>query len=1077
MFNEELNSLLQKNPLLLVDKIITEYAIKLKQKEYELETYDEVFTFFKKGILEYLKIMFDEIDMENAIFEKRLDSNKQRFIAICLLRLLEANDEFFEQNETFRRKTFILFDEVYKNNIYTQKSANITQQSQGYEKESKLKFFLESQEKQMQEKLNIQSLDNINSFKKNIYSKLFNDISVLIFQPFWPMKLISRESLGNIIKYIDKYVNSEKRDKIENYEIVIDLLNEFTEQAEEFLTSYCIEYIYKPFRIIKSLIESDFDKSQLGISAELVLEKTEKKYPFNLKGSQFKISVIISNLKKGYAFNTNVNIKEHDKSISFEKVKNHIGEVFSDKILVEFGCELIDPKDVQTITFELVWENFKRGKYKKEFELSFNSQNSNVDWDKLELSEPYSWEPVEEEDKLVGRKEILNRLWNSVAIMDRISSFYIYGQKRVGKTSIVKTLNSKLENELRDSCIVLYIEGGEYKDLELCKTISNLGNLICEKITEKDDRFSELAIPKFDGALNPLISFLNKIEYKYPKLRIIFILDEFDEISSDIFIRQEVVDSLFLTVRAISNKKRIGFLLVGGEKMDFIISCQGEKLNKFQSIRVDYFNKSKYLSDFQELARKPVEGIIEFTDKSLEYLYNQTAGNPFFTIIICDKLFKQMIKKRDTHVTEFEMEDAVNELILENNTQIFSHFWEDGIKAKEDKKEEISMNRRKVLIAIGEILQKDNKLNKNTAIEKIMQHDIEENIIKENLEEFVQRQVLYLEDEEYKFKINIFKEWLMENGINNIITTIPDRERYKYKKKEEELAKIKSSELVELQDSWEQFTYNGKQITSDMIRCWLEQFETNIHQRLMFKILQNVQVYSEYNIGIKMVEIYRNITKQEEKNFIWKQIQGKRKRDDILVSYLEDDFSKSGIGYARRFTEKNNILAARAVERLKVINSLEQNEQIKVLLFVDDFIGTGQSICDNLEEFVSDFPEIKEIEVKIYIGIITGFIDGKDKVIEKAQELGLNLDVIICDPLGEENKCFSEKSNIFLSCNERKNAKDICYEYGVRLENKAPYGYGDLGAHVVFPTTCPNDCLPIMWKSDNKFKALFPRKL
>ena len=243
----------------------------------------------------------------------------------------------------------------------------------------------------------------------------------------------------------------------------------------------------------------------------------------------------------------------------------------------------------------------------------------------------------------------------------------------------------------------------------------------------------------------------------------------------------------------------------------------------------------------------------------------------------------------------------------------------------------------------------------------------------------------------------------------------------------------------------------------------------------MFKILQGVTFYSDYSIKLKMKEIYKHIL--ERQNLIWKQEEGRKKRYDILVSYLENNISKSGIEYAKIFVDQNNIYTDNAIEKSRICSTVKQNENIKALLFIDDFIGSGDSISSNLKTFVNDYQEIKELDIKIYIGIITGFLNAKDKIEEVIKDIGINASVYICNPLNEQNKCFDDKSTIFSNQNDRMLAKDICYEQGVKLVKDNPFGYGDCQATVVFPNTCPNDCLPILWASINGWVSIFPRKV
>ncbi len=129
--------------------------------------------------------------------------------------------------------------------------------------------------------------------------------------------------------------------------------------------------------------------------------------------------------------------------------------------------------------------------------------------------------------------------------------------------------------------------------------------------------------------------------------------------------------------------------------MEFILNSQGDALNKFQALRVDYFDKQKRLAEFKELVTKPVAGWkIEFTERAVDKLYEWTAGNPYFTKLLCRDLLKLMVERRDSHITENEVVEAVAVATESVGTNSFMHFWKDGIVESGEKVEEISSLRR-----------------------------------------------------------------------------------------------------------------------------------------------------------------------------------------------------------------------------------------------------------------------------------------------------------------------------------------------------------------------------------------------
>ncbi len=234
----------------------------------------------------------------------------------------------------------------------------------------------------------------------------------------------------------------------------------------------------------------------------------------------------------------------------------------------------------------------------------------------------------------------------------------------------------------------------------------------------------------------------------------------------------------------------------------------------------------------------------------------------------------------------------------------FSHFWKDGIKEKEE--EEISIHRRKVLLSIGQILKKGQKSTKQMIIDKSIANGLTELQAEKTLAEFIQRNILIIEDNSYTFVVKFFKDWLISQGMEKIITTFQEEQRVVLRQQYEEQLKVKHDELNRLTKSWN--LYRGKEITTDIVREWLEQFEGLENQRNMFKLLEHVKFYSNSEIREKMEDLFREVKKEirrANKERVIKESQ--RKRDDILISYLDQNPVKSGAEYSKLFVEANNI--------------------------------------------------------------------------------------------------------------------------------------------------------------------------
>jgi len=288
-----------------------------------------------------------------------------------------------------------------------------------------------------------------------------------------------------------------------------------------------------------------------------------------------------------------------------------------------------------------------------------------------------------------------------------------------------------------------------------------------------------------------------------------------------------------------------------------------------------------------------------------------------------------MVERRDCYITKKEVEEALVLALRCASENSFQHFWEDGIYVNADRTEEISVNRRRLLLCFAEVLRRNQKATKDQVLGLVNKYGLASDFVENEIREFERRKILTGESGVYKFKVRFFEGWLKEKGVKEIITTLSSVDKFLHDKRLEEETRVRSEEICRLVKTWG--TYKGRSITEDQIRMWLAQFgEDNNDQRLLFRILQNVKFYSNDNIRAKMKEshgiVVRNIIQHFEPN--------KRKQKDVLVSYL-DCAGKSGARYAKLYADENGIYFENVVEPKKIKEFMNNNSNIQTIVFIE----------------------------------------------------------------------------------------------------------------------------------------------
>jgi len=854
----------------------------------------------------------------------------------------------------------------------------------------------------------------------------------------------------------------------------VDLARHEISQAKIRLTKaisfYSARYFLPLLENMSRLVEQTFASSDATKPAHLTLESYPRKYPFHATGTQVLLRFVVDNHGPGPAQNIKMQFTLFDNLTPDEKTV-WISELGVGRQAVDINVKIGDIEGSVEFYVKMSWDNVDLSDDSHEFTGILQCQNSSVTWEKLIREDPYSIEAIDRDSgrPFVGRETDVLQLLRGLSGKS-MSSAYIYGQKRVGKTSLALEVAYRAVQD-NPNIYHIYLEGGDYVETSAQGTLQSLGRQLAKRMKKENRQLERIPLPEFSDSLSPLNEFVDDVIDTLPEARFILMLDEFDELPLELYKRGPMGDGFFLTLRALSSRSRIGIILVGGEKMGPIISTQGDQLNRFTSLRIDYFRRDEHWSDFQNLVREPVNDSIEYSEGAIEKVYHWSAGNPFFTNVICNEVFQRCCDRRDAFVSELEVEECASLACSKIGAPSFQHFWEDGVLDTGSKTEDVSIKRRKVLLALAAALRARKKALSDVLAEQRDLIGMSPVSIDTELNRFVARGVLVENQGEYSCRVFMFEQFLAERSAEMISTEFTDlNDRQKLEQADNE-AYVQASEIGRLVQKWG--VYGSSQVSDEQVRAWLSQFESNKDQRVMFRLLTSLRFYSEPMVREKLRSAMDFIRKET----VWKIEDGKRRRRDILVSYF-GGVAKSGTQYARIFCQENKIIVGNVVgvEALRA-RLMVKNDDVQAVVMVDDIIGTGSTIIDSLKTINEQIGDLlRELDIQLFLVIICGFADTQKNIEKIAVELKLPLHVYCSDSLQESDRAFSETSTVFDNEGDRNRANQLAMEWGEKLEKKWPLGHGDSQALIVFFANCPNNTLPIIYKDGTDWTALFPRR-
>jgi len=132
------------------------------------------------------------------------------------------------------------------------------------------------------------------------------------------------------------------------------------------------------------------------------------------------------------------------------------------------------------------------------------------------------------------------------------------------------------------------------------------------------------------------------------------------------------------------------------------------------------------------------------------------------------------------------------------------------------------------------------------------------------------------------------------------------------------------------------------------------------------------------------------------------------------------------------------------------------------VVFVDDFAGTGNQVCD---AWGNDLAELLPEGPRAYLVLVAASQKARKIISEKT---GLSVAPHI--ELTESDNIFSSACTYF-----EPQDKEALLEFCKKADRKFPKGYGDCGFVIVFAHRCPNNSISILHMNHPKWEALFRR--
>lgn len=899
-----------------------------------------------------------------------------------------------------------------------------------------------------------------------------------LLKPF----LLLRER--SILSQVDILLGGAFREFCINYERgetekLIAHLSEIREQAQQVATSKA-HYnsvlwhllVLPVAEHVIALVDEATRTSKLAAKPELRLTSNNFKVDLSKPDTRIQVSALLANDGAGNAIKVHMDSHDSSRTISVASPRSSFDLAPGRETVVVLEIQVSAPAVNLTIPVVLDCRDAMNERHRFKDTLRFEQQRPQPNWNLLQEDPPYTVNPIKSRERLFGREAQLNELLLNAAAG---TSTFVWGQKRVGKTSLLQVLMSEILKRPRFVCVFLRM--GELVGMHEGQIAFTVASRIAGMLQP-----CPMAVPseaEFGAGLAKLIPFFEQLSNILRDWRFIVIIDEFDDLEPAFYTGER--GRIF--VKGLRSLSEIGmtFFFAGSERMTVIYARHALELNKWTNVFVDSIASAQ---DCRDLIVKPLHNLIDYEPSSVGRMAEYSRGNPFFMHLVCQQLFKHCLADRRTYISDADFSNERDSLTETLGPTNFAHLWSDNQIL--DKDENVRYSAENCLIlscialtrgafrSVDELWEQQDNLNL-TSTERLSAREFAMVVERLRARKIISEPQ---SDKRLHLTLPIFGDWLAKNAELHLLpiwrkfaaekgttsTSISTAESQQTPIFVSENFPIPEDELL---SAAQNLVFCGKQKDVAEIRQWLRQFDDPSRIEIAFLLLKRLAEKGyisdgnrEYSIG-KMTDAInaRRLEIGEQK---WKVARGRK--DNLCISHVDSDL-KSGATLARELIKRMS--PGKAGDAEDVSYWLKSRmEADPILVLVDDFSGTGDTITKGLQKWFKAVKEQRLIEKlihqrRVFLGILFAFGEAIDAI----AELEPRLQIFCSKVFGSEVRAFEEDAAIFESRDELGFAREVMIQIGRELTPQTPLGYGDQATLVVFHNTVPNNTLPVFWSN------------
>ena len=363
--------------------------------------------------------------------------------------------------------------------------------------------------------------------------------------------------------------------------------------------------------------------------------------------------------------------------------------------------------------------------------------------------------PVGGSSAFVGRADVLREVLR-VLRRPQENAIVLYGQRRIGKTSILQHLEAQLPREGPYSPV--YFDLQDKADWPLERVLRDLANTVTHALDQPDPDLGPDPETTFRNEWLPTL-----LDDLPDSCSLVLLFDEFDVLANPQGEKAAAAFFPYLRGLLASDPRRLQFAFVIGRNVDDLATIALSLFKGTPARRISLLNRA----DTADLVRlSEANGSLSWPDEAMARVYELTCGHPFLTQQLCSYIWERAYDEEPDElpvVTVDDVDAAVPDA-LEDSRHAMEWLW-DGLPPAE----------RVVISALAEV-------GPSPITQKGLEQSLHESGVRvvirelENAPQLLQEwDILEPANGGYRFRVELLRRWIAEHKPLHRVQAALDR--------------------------------------------------------------------------------------------------------------------------------------------------------------------------------------------------------------------------------------------------------------------------------------------------------------